>query len=161
HSRGELTVPFHDLVRGRLLVDRVFEIRYRDPEHLQNTSGLVTRHRPFSFRETEAHSSASSGTPFQRGSPAGLKFFVLTKWSPWWRFTLNLPPPHIPAIQPSGSSRNGVISSDVSRASHLKRIVPAQGCCTPIVTVMPGHTRRNSSRICFFVGRSTPRFSRF
>src|SRR6266540_6873726 len=41
---GELGVPFHDLVHGRLAVDRILEIRHRDAEQLQHPARLVTRH---------------------------------------------------------------------------------------------------------------------
>src|SRR2546426_7376573 len=63
-------------------------------------------------------------------------------------------------IQPTGSSRNGAISSAARRTSHLKRIVPANGSWTPIVAVNSGHTRANSSRICRRDGRSMPRLIR-
>src|SRR5207247_987546 len=70
------------------------------------------------------------------------------------------PPPYRAAIQPAGSSRNGVISVAERRTSHLKRIVPANGSWTPSVAVKPGQTRANSSRICLRDGRSTPRLIR-
>src|SRR5206468_8641773 len=105
-------------------------------------------------------SGSSAGTSAQRGSPAGLKFFVFTKCIPWCRFSLNLPPPYRAAIQPSGSSRNGSASADGSRMSHLKRIVPAYGSWTPSVVVTSGQTRANSSSTCLRVGRSTPRLRR-
>src|SRR3989454_6736926 len=63
-------------------------------------------------------------------------------------------------IQPTGSSRNGAISSAARRTSHLKRIVPANGSWTPIVAVNSGHTRANSARICRRDGRSMPRLIR-
>src|SRR5262249_47576021 len=105
-------------------------------------------------------SRSSAGTSAQRGSPAGLKFFVFTKCRPWCRFILNLPPPQRAAIQPSGSSKKGCVSVDGRRTSHLKRIVPAYGSCTPSVAVTFGQTRPNSSSTCLRVGRSTPRLMR-
>src|SRR5438128_7798228 len=52
------------------------------------------------------------------------------------------------------------MSADARRTSHLKRIVPAHGCCTPIVAVNSGQTRANASRICLRVGCSMPLFRR-
>ncbi len=39
------------------------------------------------------YSSPSSGRSCHLGSPSGLKLRVPTKCMPWWKFTLNFPPP--------------------------------------------------------------------
>src|SRR5262247_2068678 len=103
---------------------------------------------------------SSAGASLQRESPSGLKLRVLTKCRPWCRFSLNLPPPYRPASHPVGSSSKGAISFDESRTSHLKRIVPAHGSCTPMVAVNSGHTPTNSSSTWRRVGCATPRLAR-
>src|SRR3972149_2953516 len=75
-------------------------------------------------------SSPSSGRSFQSGGPSGLKFLVLTKCRPWWRFSLNFPPPKRSPMNFTGSSRKAPTSADGSRASPLKRVVPIPGPCT-------------------------------
>src|SRR2546425_2052089 len=155
---GDLRVPLHDLVARRFAVDGVFEVRHRHAEQLQDPSRFLARH--LFAPSMLAQSRRSSGTSRQRGSPSGLKFLVVTKCIPWWRFSLNFPPPYRAAIHPAGSSRNGAISVAARRTSHLNRIVPANGSWTPRVAVNPGQTRANSSRVCRRDGRPTPRLIR-
>src|SRR5439155_1451148 len=140
-------------------VDGVFEVRHRHAEQLQDPSRFLARH--LFAPSMLAQSRRSSGTSRQRGSPSGLKFLVVTKCIPWWRFSLNFPPPYRAAIHPAGSSRNGAISVAETRTTHLNRIVPANGSWTPSVAVNPGQTRANSSRVWRPDGPSTPRFIRF
>src|SRR5687768_13679578 len=153
---GELLVPFHDLRHRLLAVESVLQVGHRHSEELQQPARLVTGHgstAPYS-------STLISGASFHRGALSGLKFFVFTKCIPWCRFILNFPPPKRPSIHARGSSRNGAMSAEGRRASHLKRMVPANGSCTPMVAVNSGHTRPNSIRISRRDGRSRPRLRR-
>src|SRR5262249_6058036 len=73
----------------------VLAVGHRHAEELQEPAGGILGH---------VHSSAASGTASHSGGPLGLKLRVLTKCSPWWKFTLNFPPPKRSRRNASGPS---------------------------------------------------------